>query len=851
VHSVEESQAARRWLDRVATGCALIVVGLAVASLVSVILDVELHHSQRGGPRMSPATAVACVLAGTALWMSTQVRTKLAQRATRTLAQVVVAFGVARLLTLAIGVQLGVLGGPLMIDAGVTAPATAVGLALSGISLSRSNGVRPSWLPDVAALCGCLVGWLGLSRYVYGGGAVVGFAQMSAPTSFGLAALGLGAMCSRRGGLATLITGGGSASVIARRLMRVALTAPFLFGLLYLHGLQRDWWSMEAGVSLLTFALSAGVCGTAWWAAARLERADRQRTTAEHRVRDQLDRMHLLHEISEAMARRQDVKSTEDVVATQVFEQFGADLVVLLHLDLVADELTIKSVRSALSSEQDASWLVVGQGIAVDNNGLARCVSGELVYEPDISDLPHPISRKLGELGIRSMVLASLRADSETLGVLLVASKRTGRFKSTDCEFFRQLGVHVALSIRQSHLHQCLSEAYEDLRNTREAMSKQERLAAVGQLASGIAHDINNALSPVGMYAFMMLEEERNLSDAGREALETIRKAVDDVGETLARFRRFYKAPGKDFVSEELALNFIVDETIEMSRPRWMLASRREGVEVTLERELAGDLPTLTGNSGELRDAITNLLINAIDAMPNGGTLSVRTMLRKADDGSSRIVLEVADTGVGMDEATRERCVEPFFTTKGELGTGLGMAMVHSSVQRHGGVLEIDSVVGSGTTVRMSFPTSSQVAQVKPSEDVQPRPVRLLVVDDDPVILRALETALDNDGHDVVLASGGREALRTFLDCQSGAPFDGIITDYGMPHLDGASLAAAVKKSSPDTPVLMLSGWGVRLNEERSTPPHVDAVLSKPLKVPALRQLLARYFGAIERKPQE
>jgi CheY-like chemotaxis protein len=209
------------------------------------------------------------------------------------------------------------------------------------------------------------------------------------------------------------------------------------------------------------------------------------------------------------------------------------------------------------------------------------------------------------------------------------------------------------------------------------------------------------------------------------------------------------------------------------------------------------------------------------------------------------VVLEVIDTGVGMDEETRRHCLDPFFTTKGERGTGMGLAMVYGIAQRHGAGLDIESEPGKGTLIRMTFPVSAD----KPSIGVEPiearvPPQRILVIDDDPMLLKSLRDALEAEGHSVTTANGGQAGIHAFVESHAmGDPFPVVITDLGMPHVDGRKVAATIKASVPSTVVLLLTGWGKRLVAEGDVPPGVDAVLSKPPRLPELRSALARHLG--------
>jgi CheY-like chemotaxis protein/anti-sigma regulatory factor (Ser/Thr protein kinase) len=245
---------------------------------------------------------------------------------------------------------------------------------------------------------------------------------------------------------------------------------------------------------------------------------------------------------------------------------------------------------------------------------------------------------------------------------------------------------------------------------------------------------------------------------------------------------------------------------------------------------------------GEVREALTNLFLNAFDAMPQGGTLTLRTRTVRG-----MVQVEVSDTGTGMDEETRRRCLEPFYTTKGERGTGLGLAMVFGVAERHSADLEIESVPGKGTTFRLTFQAAAAAptavaapASAKPAQG--PVKMRVLVVDDDPLVAKVLRDTLKADGHDVTTASGGQAGIDAFVAARaSGGQFDLVMTDLGMPYVDGRKVAAAVKEASPSTPVILLTGWGQSLQDEGELPPHVDRLLSKPPKLAELREALAAF----------
>jgi signal transduction histidine kinase len=386
--------------------------------------------------------------------------------------------------------------------------------------------------------------------------------------------------------------------------------------------------------------------------------------------------------------------------------------------------------------------------------------------------------------------------------------------------------------------------AEQKLRETQESAMQQERLRALGQIASGIAHDINNAISPIALYAESLLERESSLSDRARGQITIIQRAIEDVAQTVARMREFYRKREPELVLAQVDLNRIVKEGIALTRARWSDVPQQRGVVIDLRTDLSADLTDTAGAENEIRDALTNLIFNAVDAMPEGGMLTLRTRItQKGDEAVRHACVEVCDTGVGMDDATRTRCLEPFFTTKGERGTGLGLAMVYGMVKRHSAELEIDSEPGKGTTMRIIFPAA--LGMVMPAAHLPeiPKPVRslrILIVDDDPMVLRSLKDALEGDGHLVTSADSGQAGIDTFVAAKKrGESFAVVITDLGMPHVDGSKVATTVRAASPATPIIMLTGWGQRLVTDNDVPPQVDRVLGKPPKLRELRAALA------------
>jgi signal transduction histidine kinase/CheY-like chemotaxis protein len=402
----------------------------------------------------------------------------------------------------------------------------------------------------------------------------------------------------------------------------------------------------------------------------------------------------------------------------------------------------------------------------------------------------------------------------------------------------------------QTRLHSDLQKAYEELRQTQESVVQQERLRALGQMASGVAHDINNALSPVIAFSALLLEDPaQHLSDKGRRQLRHVCTAGEDIAQIVTRMSEFYRRRDAKEQLQLCDLNALVRQTIELTRPRWRNIPQSHGAVVEIKTELAEPLPWLYAQPSELREGLTNLLLNSTDALPEGGTITVTTQAVSGFDGSTGpgafkyLLLQVSDTGLGMDETTRRRCLEPFYSTKRHQGgSGLGLAMVYGMVQRHEGQIDIRSEPGQGATFRLVFPLREPptLPAASASRSAPCTGLRVLCVDDEPLLRETMRDVLQQLQAQVTLAESGASALDLLRTAQAQSnPFNVVITDLGMPFMDGRQLARQVKTISPATPVILLTGWGTTPEEAAETSPCVDACLSKPPRMADVSQALA------------
>jgi signal transduction histidine kinase/ActR/RegA family two-component response regulator len=397
-----------------------------------------------------------------------------------------------------------------------------------------------------------------------------------------------------------------------------------------------------------------------------------------------------------------------------------------------------------------------------------------------------------------------------------------------------------------------VQKAYDELRRTQQVVVQHERLRALGEMASGVAHDINNALSPIVAYSELLVTTQPDLPEFVRRYLQSIFQSGEDIAHIVSRLREFYRPRSN---AEELTMadtNQIIKEVIELTRPRWRDLPQRQSVSIQIRQELELQLPSLLCDPADLRETLTNLIFNAVDALPQGGsiTLATRSVSRPVTgekaSSEKQIQIEVRDNGVGMDEKTRRHCMEPFFSTKAKRGgTGLGLAMVYGMMQRHHGTIEIESALGSGTCVRLTFPVREKApadAPVPAPNDVQSRSLRILCIDDDVPVQELLKNCLTTLKHEVATASTGKQGVEMFRDAmRRKQPFETVITDFGMPDMDGSQVAKAIKAESPGTPVILMTGWGKMMNDDGEAIREVDAVLGKPPRIKDLTSLLLQF----------
>jgi signal transduction histidine kinase len=526
------------------------------------------------------------------------------------------------------------------------------------------------------------------------------------------------------------------------------------------------------------------------------------------RLNQQFTQLATIHEIDRSVLSVLDPSRIVNTVLARLREVSPCQGLAVLLID--PSERTRGWLYARLGPESQQTTM---QGVTV-----TEAESRMLTAHRDGSTLVQPSGAgafaALRGRGNESLLVLPLFRSHDLLGGIVLSYRQAPDMHEDHIMQLRQLADQVAValsnasdlaerkraesSLRESHTQ--LEAAMAELKTTQQQMVQQERLRALGQMASGIAHDFNNTLSPIMGFSELLLIAPQMASDPAqlKEYLQTINMAAKDAAKVVSRLRDFYRPRLDADLAGIVDLNSLVQQSVKLSQPKWKDQALANGVAIEIKTELE-PVPSVAGHESELREVLTNLVFNAVDAMPKSGSITLRT---KVDGDAVR--LEVSDTGTGMTEEVRQRCLEPFFSTKGEKGSGLGLAMVYGIIRRLRGTIDITSAVGVGTTfsIRLPIQTEAETGTEHDGHNMDGVRLQVLVVDDDPLVGRVTGEYLRVAGHSVEVVGSAAEAIKRFNPERVHL----VVTDHGMPHMTGRQLAGVIKKVSPDTPVLLLTG---------------------------------------------
>lgn len=543
-----------------------------------------------------------------------------------------------------------------------------------------------------------------------------------------------------------------------------------------------------------------------------------------------IERLLILNDFARSLRTTLDLNSLFRIAVQAVSRMMPDGHCAILTYDPRADELVVAAVSARNDTASSEQFWRLGDCIPAADTDLGDALREcrQIVTE-DLSLSSKPIEKELAAKGSASRVAVPILQESGCAGLLSACSPERGRFTPAIVEFLRGMAEHLALAMTNARLFHELRVAYDQLRTTQDQVAQMERLRAVGEMAEGIAHDFNNSLAAI--IGFAELLEERPDGPERLTYAQNILKAADDAAQTVRRIREFSRQRRTQESLAALDINVLAQEAIALTRHKWRDAAQSRGATISVEVVPAPDLPPVMGNAAELREVLTNLIFNAVDAMPNGGQILLRTGQR-----GGRTYVAVEDTGIGMSEETRRRVFEPFFSTKGQEGSGLGLAVSYGIIQRHGGEIEVQTTPGTGSTFTVLLPCAieTRLAPEKEAES-EPNPrLTVLVIEDEPVVREVMTALLEQMGHQVVPAADGAEGLERLRE----QTFDALITDLGMPGMSGLAVAAAARHAFSALPIILLTGWGDQMRATSGLPEGVDMILSKPVRLEALRDAL-------------
>ncbi len=418
----------------------------------------------------------------------------------------------------------------------------------------------------------------------------------------------------------------------------------------------------------------------------------------------------------------------------------------------------------------------------------------------------------------------------------LRVQERTAALRDTNQRLQKEIGERKKAEEATLQSNRQLAAALGQLKAAQDEIVERERMLALGRMANGIAHDFNNTLAPIVGFSELLLMKPEILSDKAkaRTYLEMIHTASKDSARVVSRLREFYRYRDKDEIFTPVVLNDVILQVISLTQPRWKDQALAAGINIEIRSEL-GNVPTVPGNEAEIRETIMHLVFNAIDAISKRGVITIRSEVQ-----GRWAVVTVTDNGVGMTEEVRKKCLEPFFTTKLDQGTGLGLGSVYGTLRRHDGDIDIQSEPDRGTSVAISLPLERLERAPDSSRLVVPTSngaLRILVVEDEPLVREVIGVYLAEDKHEVITASDGREGLEKF---KSLGAFDLVLTDRAMPEMNGDQLASEIKKVKPGQPVILLTGFGDLMMGAGERPDGVNMIVSKPFTLTTLRGAISK-----------
>jgi len=560
-------------------------------------------------------------------------------------------------------------------------------------------------------------------------------------------------------------------------------------------------------------------------------------TELQYRVNQVFDRRHMigllnkdradseaLLEISEAVSSTLSSKEILHIIVKKVASLFDATRCSIFRV--VQEEKCAQVIASHDNPD-------IHMSITMDNYPEVKRAleTGEMVIVQYIlrDPLMKDVQENIKMLQNNAIVVIPIILKNKVIGTLFLRSIREDKFfNEREIKFLKVVARVAANALENAFL-------YESLESTRLQLVQSERLRALGELATGVAHNFNNLLS--GILGHTQLLLSRNIDSSIRERLQIIEKLVLDGGEVVRRIQEFTRLRTvKDFSS--LKVKDIINDVVRMTESKW--SGGPNAAKITLRTDTDPvDVPIVEGNASELREVFINIIFNAVDAMSHGGELTIKT-----ETNGKNVFIRFIDTGDGMTEETRKRVFDPFFTTKGSGGTGLGMSVAYGIINRHNGQISIESEHGVGTTVTVQLPVSEKfISEIGSQRDLKREErTEILLIEDHKITLDILAENLVNLGYYVQKAESGMEGIKAF----KGRGYDVVITDVGLCDISGWAVSKKIKEASPQVPIIFITGWGNQLSSSQLKEYGIDYVLTKPFKIDEISSVIKKAIDTVK-----
>jgi signal transduction histidine kinase len=382
-----------------------------------------------------------------------------------------------------------------------------------------------------------------------------------------------------------------------------------------------------------------------------------------------------------------------------------------------------------------------------------------------------------------------------------------------------------------------LQKEVTECKKAEQALIQSEKLKSLGTITAGISHEFNNILNIISGHVQLLQMGYKDHSKL-MDSLSIIRRSVDDGAEISKKMLEFTQAKKNTtgFVCSDI--NEILKQAIEFTMPRWKNMAQAKGTNYNMDTEGMKRVPSILCNPTELREVFVNIINNALDAMPDGGSLSFRTWSK-----GDTVFVSITDTGEGMTVDVKKNIFDPFFTTRCPEGTGLGMSTSYSKMVRHGGKIEVDSKEGKGSTFTLQFPATTETVSPKvspePKQEIKRNNLRILVVDDEKNICNILDKFLSGSGHKVKTVDNGADAINII----KAEDIDLVLCDLAMPNVYGYDVVRTLNELEKRPKIGIMTGWGEKLKPIDDEDFKVDFIIKKPFDFSELSKQINELFS--------